>query len=580
MKNVFCFSNKKKTLCFQTGLFFASVAIFLVLFLSGCNKKSVNFSFSTTMDNVDSCIALGQMNEASALLKVASNIASSSHEWFSIYKRYIHMGKNKDAGKIIKKAFKKYPNSAEVVAVYVHYLIHQKDYDSAQKIAVRLEGTPYGSILTELRFKKAKINNDFLKKEFVQNFCDAAYATGNDQYLRNAAVIEAYNGFLQEALMLHPDKEMYNEDKLFWALISYDAGNFTQTYIDLSLMEPSAEVMILKADTALYLDEQRAAFEFWKESLKYDSGFSPVPYYNLAHYANLNNMQAERGEFLILLMKYFPNYVPGLASYGNYAYDITHREEEDAITAAVRRAGFKSLSMEQRDKAPVIPVEDALARMEVLIEQTGDATITVERAKLLWKNTNKSNDEKLVDVWYLLEKYPQNEDLKHYAVWLLCKLKRYDEAQTLFNKFLTSKYGSNNIEDIINSLSATECEYAAFLSAINVPNELTKNYKLALKLYNSLEAHNTKSVPVLMNYASIKYSESHLQESFELYNKALRLTADENTKAEIQYRMGCIYAAQKDIKSALMCLSYCLQLNPEHAKARLLYKRLESTTLN
>jgi tetratricopeptide (TPR) repeat protein len=291
-------------------------------------------------------------------------------------------------------------------------------------------------------------------------------------------------------------------------------------------------------------------------------------------------MQAERGEFLILLMKYFPNYVPGLASYGNYAYDITHREEEDAITAAVRRAGFKSLSMEQRDKAPVIPVEDALARMEVLIEQTGDATITVERAKLLWKNTNKSNDEKLVDVWYLLEKYPQNEDLKHYAVWLLCKLKRYDEAQTLFNKFLTSKYGSNNIEDIINSLSATECEYAAFLSAINVPNELTKNYKLALKLYNSLEAHNTKSVPVLMNYASIKYSESHLQESFELYNKALRLTADENTKAEIQYRMGCIYAAQKDIKSALMCLSYCLQLNPEHAKARLLYKRLESTTLN
>jgi len=78
-----------------------------------------------------------------------------------------------------------------------------------------------------------------------------------------------------------------------------------------------------------------------------------------------------------------------------------------------------------------------------------------------------------------------------------------------------------------------------------------------------------------MNYALIRYSESHFQEAFDLYNRALRLTSDETTKAEIQYRMGCVYASQKNIKDALMCLSYCLQLNPEHAKARLLYKRLE-----
>jgi len=575
MKSRFCLNIKKKTLCFQAGLFFVLLNVFCFLFLTGCKNQSANFSFATSMDNVDSLIALGQMKEANNLLKDASNVATEPNEWFSIYKRYLLTGNSKDAEKLMKRAYKKCPDNAEITAVYAHHLIKEEKYDEAYKIAERLADTPYGSILSELRFKKAKAENNYLKKEFVQNFRDAAYATGNDKYLRNAAVIEAYNGFIQEALALHPDGETFNEDKLFWALISYDAGNFTQTYIDLAAMEPSAEVMILKADAALYLDEQKSAFEFWKESLKYDPGISPVPYYNLAHYAHLNDMPAERGEFLILLNKYFPNYVPGLAAYGNYAYDITHQEEEDAITAAVRRAGFRSLSMEERDTAPVVPVEDALARMEALIAETGDSAITVERAKLLWKNSNKNNDEKLVDVWLLLEKYPENENLKYYAVWLLCKLKRYDEAQSLFSKFLANKYGNEDTQSIVDSLSALECEYAAFLSAINVPNKLTPDYKLAVKLYDHLIDHNVKSVPVLMNYALIKYSESHMHEAFDLYNKALRLTSDKNTKAEIQYRMGCVYASQKEIKDALMCLSYSLQLNPEHAKARLLYKRLE-----
>ncbi len=577
MKSRFCLNNQKKTLCYQAGLFFILLITFCLFSLTGCKKQSATFSFATSMDTVDSMIALGQMKEANNLLKDASTIASEPNEWFAIYKRYIRTGNSKEAGKLMKKAYKKCPGNAEVAAVYAHHLIQEKNFSDAYKVAIRLENTPYGSILSELRLKQAKAENNYLKREFVQTFCDAAYATGNDRYLRNAAVIEAYNGFIQNALALHPNGETYNEDKLFWALISYDAGNFTQTYIDLATMEPSAEVMMLKADAALYLDEQRSAFEFWKGALKYDPGISPVPYYNLAHYAELNDMQAERGEFLILLMKYFPDYVPGLAAYGNYAYDITHREPEDAITSAVRRAGFRSLSMEQLDSAPVVPVEDALARMEALIAKTGDAAITVERAKLLWKNTEKSPDDKLVDVWFLLEKYPENENLKFYAVWLLCKLKRYDEAQTMFSKFLMNKYGSNNLKDIASSLSAIECEYAAYLSAVNVPNEQTPDYKLAVKLYENLVAQNTKSVPVFMNYALIRYSEAHLNEAFDLYNRALRLTSDEAMKAEIQYRMGCVYASQKDLKNALMCLSYCLQLNPGHAKARLLYKRLEGT---
>jgi Tfp pilus assembly protein PilF len=191
MKSRFCLNNQKKTLCYQAGLFFVLLIVSSLLVLTSCTKKSANFSFATSMDTVDSMIALGQMKEANDLLKDASTVASEPNEWFAIYKRYIRTGNTKEAGKLMKKAYKKCSGNAEVAAVYAHHLIQEKNYDDAYKVAVRLENTPYGSILSELRLKKAKAENNYLKREFVQTFCDAAYATGNDRYLRNAAVIEA-----------------------------------------------------------------------------------------------------------------------------------------------------------------------------------------------------------------------------------------------------------------------------------------------------------------------------------------------------------------------------------------------------
>ena len=89
MKSRFCLNNTKKTLCYQAGLFFVLFISICILCLTGCKKQSANFSFATSMDNVDSLISLGQMKEANDLLKDASSVASEPNELFAIYKLYL-----------------------------------------------------------------------------------------------------------------------------------------------------------------------------------------------------------------------------------------------------------------------------------------------------------------------------------------------------------------------------------------------------------------------------------------------------------------------------------------------------------
>lgn len=577
MNNISCAINSKKTLPARLGLFFVFV-LFAIVF-AGCNKKSVAVSFAGNVDQVDAYIDAGNIKEANELLKKVAKTASGATEWFSVYKRYVRIGDVAEAGKIIKKAYTKQPNQPEVVAVYAHFLLTQNKLEAAEKIASRLEGTAYGSILTEIRLRLAGNDNDYLKREFVQTFRDAAYTTGDNSYLRNAAVIEAYNGFINEALQLHPHGALSDNDKIFWATISFDAGNFTQSYIDLSSVENTPEVLLLQADAAMYLNEQKAAYTLWKRVLDTAPDFSPIPYYNLSHYAYLNDLQVERGLTIVEMVSRFPAYMPGIAAYGNYAYDVNHRVPEDEITAAVRRAGFKSLRMEELDEMPVVPVEDALAKMDAIIEETNDPYMLVEKLKLQWKNSEKNNEEKLIDVWYNLEKNDKNDILNQYAVWLLSVLKRNEEANSVFNKYIKNKYGSNDYTDLVNSMSASECEYVAYLNAIDVPSDVNPDYEISSAMYKALVEKYTKSVPALMNYGAIFFANTDFINSLNMYKKAMELTTDVERKAEIQFRMARVYLSQRDLKSAQMCLSYCLQLNPDHANARLLYKQLDVDSL-
>ena len=58
-------------------------------------------------------------------------------------------------------------------------------------------------------------------------------------------------------------------------------------------------------------------------------------------------MNRQWGETAIKLVTFFPEYVPGLVAYGDYAYFSNHPEQDDRHTEALRRTGLKTLKMEK-----------------------------------------------------------------------------------------------------------------------------------------------------------------------------------------------------------------------------------------
>ncbi len=548
--------------------------VFIVSIFYSCKQESVAYSFAGSMDQIDTYIVAGQMKQAAAMLKKLSKNASSVEEWLALYKRYMKIGRKDEAEKLIKKAYYNHSDLLELRAVYAHCLIQKNKLSEAEKIALPLEGTLYGSILTEIKFRIAGLEQDYFKPEFVTTFIDAAKVTHNGTFLRNAAVIEAHEGHIQEAYKLHPETVPFN-DRKFWAAVAYDAGDFTQSYIDLSALEDSAEIMLLRADAALFLDEQKAAYTLWSNALIHDEKFSPVPLYNLCLYAKKNEMNRLWGENAIKLVTFFPEYVPGLVAYGDYAYFSNHPEQDDRLTEALRRTGLKTLKMEKDSDMEIVPVADAVSRMSSQLEKTDNPLLLVERAKLEWENSNRNNDEKLVDIWLLMEKYPENQALKEYAIWLLCMQNRFSEAEGIFLVNLNEKYGSVDYVELKDKMTPRECEYAAFFKTLSA-SELKESYETASVLYNHMFAAGNITVPSLMNSAAIYYANTDMLKAEELLLKASKLTADTNTKAEIQFRLANIYVAKKAEKDALMCLTYALSLNPGHAKARLLFKQLDA----
>ena len=152
---------------------------------------------------------------------------------------------------------------------------------------------------------------------------------------------------------------------------------------------------------------------------------------------------------------------------------------------------------------------------------------------------------------------------------------RFSEAEGIFLVNLNEKYGSVDYVELKDKMTSRECEYAAFFKTLSA-SERKESYETASILYNHMFTVGNTTVPSLMNSAAIFYANTDMLKAEELLLKASKLTADPNTKAEIQFRLANIYVAKKAEKDALMCLTYALSLNPGHAKARLLFKQLDS----
>ncbi len=616
-------SRKELKKIILTSIFFS-----LILFcFSACRMRAEQNSLTSQFDVIDALVMQNQMQSALKELKKAEKRAYDSWTYIGIYKRYMTLGETGAAEKVLKKALKKNSNNEELQAVYAAFLLRQNRLGDAGKVSEKLRGTKYASLYSEYMLREsaekaaAAGENGFAfytKKEYYQIFLDAYKTSKNPVLLRNCAVFNLINGDYALAASLYPAFFLDADDAYFWALVCYDAGQY---YDSIEAIENSRSLMTgyqntvsfktspvlqtaLESDAYMAVSEMEAAENARRGIVlnldelkvrKSDEEYLSNIILNSARWAENQGMDEQNADLLFYVVNRWPDNVPGLILYADFAYRSNLEREEDSEIAALRKAGISTLEMERYDNRRKIPMSDALFRIDEALRRTNDPYLHIAKLDLRYK-TDKSISEKDKnrDLWNMLEK-SLNEDgvlkglLVQYALNFLLQTKQYDDAWKLFYDYVTdnSLYDAKRDfwEQFIEKARGYELsimEFGAWFAAYNkMADEALRLHEYCVYESAGLldEGYISQSVSTAscLNLGSIYVSLGKKAKALDLYGKTAGRESSNAKRSEAFYRIACIYAGDGDIKNALRSAEYASSLYPENARASILKDKLRLT---
>lgn len=616
-----------------------------------CSSHSEGASFVAQLDEIDMYINSGDTAEAISLLNKAAKQASSSFARLGIYKRYMTLGETELAEETLVKGLKKIPDNNELAAVYTQFLLRAGRTNEALERSRTLAETEYSSLYAEAVFRAArergadaasvftpqkkykapKVDDAvekkdtfdegkfFLDERFIPVYADAWKSSKQSQWLRNAASLCMYKGSYDDAVLLVPPEIQTSDDSFFWGMIYYDAGKYAES---LSVLQNSpdsqtpgtfAQIAALEADDYYILGDEESSQKLRDSFLAQvtpiinqyslenknpleptyiDSALAqtvPIVLINDARYSHLSGDIVSEYNTLSRLVETFPQYEPGLASYGQFALQTLRRPPEDAVLQEIRKAGLKTAVTMENDAVPKIAISIALERINAALDKHKSASLIVLREEIQNElDTTSTDSERLARLWLLLE---QNElgtnlyppEIMRYVVPAMISLSAKDDARSVFTKFLKAEYGDDFIAaEKPELLSLWECEYAAWF-AIDQNNALdsTRLYEFIVDkfanrtpLVNS-SGDNESLIDSYINLSVIYSSTSQNTKALDMLNNASARTTDSAKKAEILYRMAVISSGQGDDRSAVRSLQYAVSLDPTMNKARLMLKKIQ-----
>lgn len=607
-----------------------------------CSKNVSVSSITSTFDEVDRYISQGQNDSALKLLRKTDKKSLPPVARLGIYRRYLLLGEDKKAEKIIKSCVKVTPDDKQVLAVYASYLLKKKSLKEALTVSRKLSGTEYGSLYAEalLRTKLTDNSNtyqfsDFCSSDYLQVYRDAYTGTKDNRWLRNYALINLVEGNTAQSFASIPADFQDSKDAYFWSLVSYDNKSFVETTEILNVAKKmlslemndsfyssknrkennnlNLRIRSLLADSYINLSEEKLAAKERDSLLQYISslqdeslGFDDSDlsfdsendvlsaiYLNSAVWALVRDDLKGAYYLLSFAVDKWPDYVPGLISYGAYAYNSSKLKLDDPMTNELRKLGVRSMDMKAYDELPKIPVEDALSRMEDSLARNKNFKLFVAKLDLEDKIKNYSDKAYYGKIYNTLERnslgtnlYPP--EIVRYAVHGLLILDRKEEAESIFSSYISSCYQFDEKKNFydeffnhIHQIQNWEIEYAAWFAATNkraslstqlyefvVFNEYVKNDKIV----RDISSYSTSSA--MMNLAMIYSSTKKKADAMELYGKAANVSQDLRLKAESLYRIGILHYEEGNVDDAVKSLRYAVYLNPEHSKARLLLAKI------
>lgn len=569
------------------------IAFLCFLCFISCGNKAQEQSFTSKLDSVDNFISVGDYKSATNMLKKVAKQASNPMEQIGVYRRYIKLGNTEDAEKCLKQGIKDFPQNNELLAVYTWFLQSQNRITEAYALAEKLADTPYQSILAEFKLKQAAAQDytDFVSNEYAPIYASAYVSTKDETWLINAALVTALNGQYQEAYEYRPKTSSQNP--YFWACVSYDAKRYNSA-VEYLQNQDSMEAQLLLADTFGILKDFDAAEIIRQEIFTGEQEIPAQTYYNSAKYAKDNNNWNQEYEYLTILIEKYPEYLPGVDLYSDFALRCLDIPQEDFLAQELRQSNFRSASMKEYDKIPRISLDQALEVLQTA--KTLDESSLGAALLFLFENNNlvspqKLPEETLAQLWLLIEEYSLGnacpEPLLKVAIPFLLQQEKISDARNIFDIYLNYNYGSSSYPEVLEKMSPEERTYAAYFSA----TEENPNFSLALYLYELLLQDKTEKYPYLavnatyqmdissiINMAELFAGSRQTKKAKEMYSTAVGLAKDSYTKADIMYRMANLQYITGDLRGADVSLDYCLSLVPDHGKARILRNKLASSS--
>lgn len=611
-----------------------------ILVAAACNNQQTQRSFIASLDEIDALIAQEQFKDALALLNKIEKQSPNVWTTLGAYRRYKTLGETNRGEKLLRRCLKKNPGNLEITAVLTKILIDKEEnlgLDEAITISRPLIGTKYGSFHSQALFQKTLLQikesgeedsiTPFMVDDYIQIYTDAYNASGNTDYLKNAAVLYLAKGDYNEAFNIRPQSVEKALDGYFWALVCYDAKcfgdavNYLEDAIVLShnTLE-RARFLSLETDAYTALHEDESAQRLRKgfiSSLSFENGQWVLPndeysdsgdsiysaiFTNAARFAFDNNDYDACNEYISFVVNRWPQFVAGLSLYCDFAYETQKAHTETIIQKQIRNAGEATLAMEAFDRRPKIPLSDAAYKVDQALQKTNDPLLYVLALDLKYKmDKSLTVEDKCRDIWNVLEQntlspgvYP--DELFDYAVNYLLNNKKKSDAWYLYKSSINKKYSigldpklifpEKDAKPLVNSanldffdtiiaksseLSQSNLEYAAFFATILGFSDY------AVKLYQivcSQSLHPTNFA--FINMALLYSSTGNRPLALETLQKTVGRCTNLLTKSLVMYRIANLYYIAGDYQNAKRSAEYSITLNDRNADARLLLSRIKN----
>lgn len=445
------------------------LTLFAGFWLGSCVVKGDSKNFMSSMASVDIFIKNGEVNDALKLLKKSEKQAFSSYARLGIYKRYLQLGEDKLALKTLEKAFKKLPENPEIQTVYGNYLLKNGKISDALKITEKLSGTKYGSVHAEAMLKTLLEGNPenlktaespLFEKKISSDYYDIYAETGDSRWLRNCALIYLMAGDYKMASSLQPENLLDSDDSLFWGFVQYDSGNYDIAVRNLGNVKSdllAGTAATLASDAYAMLDDFDSAEDVRRNYMKRAKKFvkiSPSLSVNSALWAFKHEDYPRAYELLTDAVFDYPDYVPGLLTYGKFAWLDSQPKEMTNLERALWKTPLRTMKMQKYDERPKFNLTDALLRMQEELEKQEKLgnpksdfdDLIVEQLNLeMKKNEEIPFAQKTAMIWNALEKNSLGTNLypPHLVQFCAQKLLSYgltEDARNLFTNFVIEKF--------------------------------------------------------------------------------------------------------------------------------------------